>query len=366
MFKKCVLAINDNSSRLIVLHLLGGIYMAGLFSTIKIRDMELRNRIVLPPMCMYSADNSGKANFWHFMHYATRAIGGAGLIIIEATGVESAGRISSKDLGIWEDGQIEGISTIVQEVKKYGGKVGIQLNHAGRKCEAEGEEIVAPSAIAFNEDSIIPREMTKEDINSVINNFKQAAIRVQKAGVDVIEIHAAHGYLINQFLSPLSNKRSDEYGGSIENRARILKEVIEAVREVWPMEKPLIVRISAEDYVDGGNHDVDLANIINLVKSDMVDIINVSSGAVVSAKINIYPGYQIKYAETIKNNTGLCVMAGGLITEEVMAEEIIQNNRADFVYLGRELLRNPNWPLMAAKKLGYEINWPFQYARSKR
>ena len=340
--------------------------MAGLFSSIKIRHMELKNRIVLPPMCMYSSDNSGKANSWHFMHYATRAIGGAGLILLEATGVERAGRISSKDLGIWEDSQIEGLSTIVQEVKKYGAKVGIQLNHAGRKCEAEGANIVAPSAIAFDEKSIIPREMTKEDINSVINSFKEAALRVQKAGFDVIEIHAAHGYLLNQFLSPLSNKRSDEYGGSIENRARMLKEVIEAVREVWPTEKPLIVRISAEDYVEEGNHDVDLANIINIVKSDKVDIINVSSGAVVSTKINVYPGYQIKYAETIKNNTGLCVMAGGLITEASMAEEIVQNNRADLVFMGRELLRNPNWPLMAAKQLGYEVSWPFQYARSKK
>lgn len=340
--------------------------MAGLFSPIKIKDMELKNRIVLPPMCMYSSDNSGKANSWHFMHYATRAIGGAGLIIVEATGVESAGRISNKELGIWEDSQIEGLSTIALEVKKYGAKVGIQLNHAGRKCEAEGEEIVAPSAIAFNEKSNIPREMTKEDINSVINNFKQAAIRVKKAGFDVIEIHAAHGYLINQFLSPLSNKRSDEYGGGIENRARILKEIIEAVREVWPASKPLIVRISAEDYVEEGNHDIDLANIINFVKGHSVDIINVSSGAVVPAKMNIYPGYQTKYAETIKNNTGLCVMSGGLITEPTMAEEIVQNNRADLVFIGRELLRNPNWPLMAAKQLGYEIEWPFQYARSKK
>jgi NADPH2 dehydrogenase len=340
--------------------------MAGLFSPIKIKDMELKNRIVLPPMCMYSTDNNGKANTWHFMHYATRAIGGAGLIIVEATGVEGAGRISSKDLGIWEDSQIEGLCTIVQEVKKYGSKVGIQLNHAGRKCEAEGEKIVAPSAIAFDEKSNIPREMTKEDINGVINNFKQAAIRVLKAGFDVIEIHAAHGYLINQFLSPLSNKRSDEYGGSIENRARFLKEIIQAVREVWPVEKPLIVRISAEDYVEEGNHDIDLANIINFVKGHMVDIINVSSGAVVPAKINIYPGYQTKYAETIKNKTGLCVMSGGLITEAAMAEEIIQNNRADLVFMGRELLRNPNWPLMAAKQLGYEVDWPFQYARSKK
>lgn len=340
--------------------------MAGLFSTIKIKDMELKNRIVLPPMCMYSSDNSGKANSWHFMHYATRAIGGAALILLEATGVEPAGRISGNDLGIWEDSQIEGLSIIVQEVKKYGGKIGIQLNHAGRKCGAEGEDIVAPSAIAFDSNSNIPRAMTKEDINNVINNFKQGAIRAKKAGFDVIEIHAAHGYLISEFLSPLSNKRSDEYGGSIENRARILKEIIEAVREIWPIEKPLIVRISAEDYVLEGNHDVDLANIINLVKGDLVDIINVSSGAVVSAKINVYPGYQIKYGETIKKNTGLCVMSGGLITEEVMAEEIIQNNRADLVYLGRELLRNPNWPLSAAKKLGYEINWPKQYERSRK
>lgn len=340
--------------------------MSKLFSEIKIRDMKLRNRIVMPPMCMYSSDNNGKANSWHFIHYATRAIGGAGLIIVEATAVESRGRISDRDLGIWDDSQVEGLKKIVEETKKYGAKIGIQLGHAGRKCEAEGENIIGPSPIAYDKRYRVPNEMTKDDINEVICAFRNGAKRAQMAGFDTIEIHGAHGYLINEFLSPLSNKRNDEYGGNIENRTRFLKEIIKSVREVWPGEKPIILRVSAEDYIKEGNHDIDTAEIINLVKEYGIDMINVSSGAVTPANINVYPGYQIKYAETIKRNTGLCTMAGGLITEAKMAEEIIQNERADLVFIGRELLRNPYWPLYAAKELEDDVDWPYQYERSKR
>lgn len=340
--------------------------MSKLFSEIKIRDMKLKNRIVMPPMCMYSSDNDGKANSWHFVHYATRAIGGAGLIIVEATAVESRGRISDRDLGIWNDSQIEGLKKIVEETKKHGAKISIQLGHAGRKCEAKSENIIGPSPIAYDEKYRVPDEMTKEDINEVIHAFRKGAERAQIAGFDAIEIHGAHGYLINEFLSPLSNKRNDEYGGSIENRARFLKEIIKSVREVWPADKPIILRVSAEDYIEEGNHDIDTAEIINLVKDEGIDIVNVSSGAVAPANINVYPGYQIKYAETIKNNTGLYTMAGGLVTEATMAEEIIQNERADLVFIGRELLRNPYWPFYAAKELEYDLDWPFQYKRSKK
>lgn len=340
--------------------------MAKLFESIKIKDMELKNRIVMPPMCMYSTDDNGHANDWHYIHYATRAIGGTGLIIVEATAVEKRGRISNRDLGIWDDSHVEGLSKIVGLSKKYGAKIAIQLAHAGRKCEVEAENIIAPSPIAYNEKYKTPIEMTKEDIKTVIKAFKEGARRALSAGFDAIEIHAAHGYLINEFLSPLSNKRNDEYGGSLENRTRFLKEIIREVRRVWPENKPLIVRVSAEDYVEGGNHPEDLAEMINLVKEEGVDLIDVSSGAVVPAPIKAYPGYQVKFAEVIKDKTGLPVIAGGLISEPEMAEEIIANNRADLVFLGRELLRNPYWPLQAAKKLRHNIDWPVQYERSRR
>lgn len=340
--------------------------MAKLFESIKIKDMELKNRIVMPPMCMYSTDDNGHANDWHYIHYATRAIGGTGLIIVEATAVEKRGRISDRDLGIWDDSHVEGLSKIVGLSKKYGAKIAIQLAHAGRKCEVETENIIAPSPIAYNEKYKTPIEMTKEDIKTVIKAFKEGARRALSAGFDAIEIHAAHGYLINEFLSPLSNKRNDEYGGSLENRTRFLKEIIREVRKVWPENKPLIVRVSAEDYVEGGNHPEDLAEMINLVKEEGVDLIDVSSGAVVPAPIKAYPGYQVKFAEVIKDKTGLPVIAGGLISEPEMAEELVANNRADLVFLGRELLRNPYWPLQAAKKLRHNIDWPVQYERSRR
>lgn len=340
--------------------------MAKLFESIKIRGVEFKNRIVMPPMCMYSSDDSGYANDWHFIHYGTRAIGGTGLIIVEATGVERRGRITDRDLGIWDDSHIVGLSNIATLCKKYGSRVGIQLGHAGRKCEVDSEDIIAPSPIAYNEKYKVPRKMSKEDIDKVVKAFKEGAKRADEAGFDLIEIHAAHGYLINQFLSPLSNKRDDEYGGSVENRARILKDILREIRKVWPENKPVIVRVSAEDYVEDGNHPEDLAEILNLVKDEGVDLVNVSSGAVVPARIKMYPGYQVRFAEVIKRETKLPVIAGGLISEAEMAEEIVSNNRADMVFMGRELLRNPYWPLNAAKKLGYDIDWPVQYERAKK
>lgn len=340
--------------------------MSKLFSKSKIKNLELKNRIVMPPMCMYSAEEDGKATDWHVLHYSTRAIGGVGLIIQEATGVEPRGRISSNDLGIWDDSQIDGLKKIVSSVKSYGANICIQLNHAGRKCDANVETIIAPSSIAYSAQYKTPVQMEKEDIENVVQLFKNAAQRALKAGYDIIEIHGAHGYLISQFLSPLTNKRTDEYGGSIENRAKFLLEVIKAVREVWPGEKPLMLRVSAEDYVGDGNHPEDVAAIINLVKHEGVDIINVSSGGVVDIAPSVYQGYQTKFAEIVREITNLPVVTGGLLSDPHMAEEILRNERADFVFIGRELLRNPYWPLYADTVLNNETDWPIQYERARR
>lgn len=339
--------------------------MSKLLSSYKLKSLELKNKVVMAPMCMDSADEQGNVNSWHYLHYSTRAVGGTGLIILEATAVESRGRITAADLGIWDDSHIEGFKRIVDECKKHGAKMGIQLAHAGRKCEINKEDIIAPSSIAFNEKYKTPREMSKEDIKDVKNSFKEGARRAKEAGFDVIEIHGAHGYLINEFMSPLTNKRTDEYGGSAENKARFLKEVAKAVREVWTEELPLILRVSAEEYAEGGNSPVDTAEIINFAKNAGIDMINVSSGGVVEARINTYPGYQIAFAETIKAITKIPVIGGGLITSSSMAEEILQNSRADLVYFGRELLRNPYWTYNAAKELRDDIEWPVQYIRSK-
>jgi NADPH2 dehydrogenase len=339
--------------------------MSKLFSKYKIKNMELKNRIVMAPMCMDSADNQGNVSSWHYLHYVNRAIGGTGLIILEATAVESRGRITAVDLGIWQDSHIKPLKAIVEECKKHGAKMGIQLAHAGRKCEVITEDIIAPSSIAFNEKYKTPKEMSKEDIKNVINSFKEGARRAKDAGFDVIEIHGAHGYLINEFMSNLTNKRTDEYGGTIENRGRFLKEVVKAVREVWSNELPLILRVSAEEYAEGGNKPKDAAEIINFAKNAGIDMVNVSSGGVIQAHINTYPGYQISFAETIKTLTNLPVIAGGLVTSPLMAEEILQNNRADLIFLGRELLRNPFWPLNAAAELQDDTDWPVQYLRSK-
>lgn len=339
--------------------------MSGLFSGIKIKDLTSKNRIVMPPMCMYSADRDGRVNDWHLVHYATRAIGGVGLIIVEATAVEPRGRISSKDLGIWSDEQVAGLKQLVDLIHVNGSQVILQLAHAGRKSKVEEEPILAPSAIVFSDEYKSPMAMTQEQIDEVVEAFQQGARRALEAGFDGIEIHAAHGYLINQFLSPLTNQRTDSYGGDLEDRTKFLRQVLAAVGEVWDKNKPISLRVSAEEYQVEGNHPNDLVEIINGVKEGGIDLIHVSSGGVVSATIPLYPGYQLTFAETIKKNTGLPVIAGGLITKSKMAEEIIRNGRADFVFIGRELLRNPYWPLHASQKLGIDIPWPEQYERSK-
>lgn len=335
--------------------------MAKLFEPIEIRGVTFRNRIVMSPMCMYSCpEQDGKVQDWHLVHYPSRAVGGAGLIIVEATAVQPEGRISNEDLGIWEDGHVEGLKHLTRLIRQHGAAAGIQLAHAGRKSETDGD-IFAPSAIAFSDRYKTPKEMTEDDIRNTVSAFRDAAERAKEAGFDVIELHGAHGYLLNEFLSPLSNRRTDSYGGNAENRYRIVRETIDAVREVW--DGPLFVRISASDYTDGGMTPEDYVKMAEWMKEQGVDLIDVSSGAVVPARIAPYPGYQVPFSETVRNGADILTGAVGLIEEPVHAEEIVQNGRADLVLLGRELLRDPYWPRRAAKELGAEIQPPVQYER---
>lgn len=334
---------------------------AKLFSPYKIKGLTLKNRIVMAPMCMYSCEQEdGKVGNWHLTHYTSRAVGQVGLIIVEATAVTPQGRISPNDLGIWSDDHIEGLSKITALVKEHGTAAGIQIAHAGRKAVLEGE-IVAPSGIPFNDSMKTPKEMTIEDIQETIATFKNAAERAKKAGFDLIEIHGAHGYLINEFLSPLSNKRTDEYGGSQENRYRFLREIIGAVKTVW--NGPLFVRVSANDYHEEGLTAEDYVGMGRWMKEQGVDLIDVSSGAVVPARIHTYPGYQVRFSEQIKHEADMPTGAVGLITAGRHAEEILQNDRADLIILARELLRDPYWPRTAAKELGVKIEGPKQYER---
>lgn len=335
--------------------------MAKLFESFTIRETTFKNRIVQAPMCMYSSDKQdGKVEDFHKIHYATRAVGQVGLIIVEATAVHPQGRISAEDLGIWTDEQIEGLGEVVRLMKQHGAKTGVQLAHAGRKATVDGL-IFGPSAIPFNEQYRTPTEMTIEEIQAFINDFQQAAIRARKAGFDVIEIHAAHGYLINAFLSPLTNERTDLYGGSTKNRYRLLGELIDAVRTVW--EGPLFVRISAHDYKDNGMTTAEYVEMATWMKAQTVDLIDVSSGGVVPANIDVFPGYQVPFSETIKRDANIPTGAVGLITTGKQAEEILKNNRADLIFLGRELLRNPYWAYEAAKELNADITAPKQYTR---
>ncbi|MFJ7646649.1 NADPH dehydrogenase NamA [Lysinibacillus sp. NPDC097279] len=334
--------------------------MIKLFEPYQLQSIKLKNRIVMAPMCMYSAKEDGFVTPFHLVHYATRAAGQIGLIILEATAVVPEGRISSNDLGIWDDAHIEGLQQLVTNMQDYGAKTGIQLAHAGRKATVDGE-IFAPSAIAFSDEYKTPSEMTLDDINYVIEAFKKAAVRARQAGFDVLEIHGAHGYLISEFLSPATNKRSDLYGGSQENRYRLLRQVIDAIRSVW--EGPLLVRVSAEDYAQDGTTMEDFIVFSRWMQSQGVDLVDVSTGGVVQAHIHAFPGYQVPHAEAIKLGANIPTGAVGLITHAQHAEEILQNNRADLIFLGRVLLRDPYWPLHAAKELGANIEPPVQYVR---
>lgn len=330
-----------------------------LFTPYSIKQLTLKNRIVMSPMCMWSSTNQdGKVEDWHKIHYPSRAVGGVGLIIVEATAVTEQGRISANDLGIWSDGHVEGLKELSRLVHSQGAHIGIQIAHAGRKAEIEGT-IIAPSAIPFKEDSKLPEEMSRQQIQETVAAFIDAARRAKEAGFDVIELHAAHGYLINEFLSPLSNKREDDYGGDRDRRYRFLKEIIEGVKTVW--EGPLFVRVSAHDYDPEGDTPEDYVYYAKLMKEQGVDLLDVSSGAVVRGPAKVYPGYQVPFAETIRNGAAIPTAAVGLITEPEQAEEILNNGRADLVIIGRELLRDPYWPRTAAKKLGVELAAPKQY-----
>lgn len=334
-----------------------------MFEEYTVKNMTLRNRIVMPPMCLDSTDDSGKVRDFHFVNYVDRAVGGVGLIILEATAVVPNGRITPYDLGIWSNSQFVGLKRVVDVCHENGAKVAVQLAHAGRKSEVKDEPIVAPSPIRFNEDYPVPKELSVNDIKDIINNFKDAAVRANNIGFDTIEIHGAHGYLIHEFLSPITNKREDSYGGSLENRVRFLKELLEGVREVWPKEKPILLRISASDYAEGGIDIDEMVKIINLIKQ-YIDVVHVSSGGLVSVPIKTYPGYQVDFAERIKKECSIPTIAVGLITAPEQVEDILNNNRADLVALGRELLRNPYWVLNTAKDYGIEIDYPVQYQRA--
>ncbi|AMA73753.1 MULTISPECIES: NADPH dehydrogenase NamA [Aneurinibacillus] len=334
-----------------------------IFTPFTQKNVTLRNRIVMSPMCMYTAGDDGKATDWHYVHYGTRAVGGVGLVMLEATAVESRGRISHQDLGIWSDEHIKPLRRIVHFVKAQGAAAAIQLAHAGRKAQVK-DAIVAPSAVPFDENSPVPQELSEEEIEKVLDAWRQAARRAREAGFDIVEIHGAHGYLINEFLSPLANKRTDRYGGSLEGRFLFLKRVIEAVKQEWPEENPLYLRISAVDHVEGGLTIEDSIKIAGMAKEAGVDLIDCSSGAILPVvPKKIFPGYQVSYAEAIRKQAGIATGCVGLIDDPSLANEIIGNERADLVFLGRVLLRNPYWVLQAAKQRNREYEGPRQYER---
>jgi 2,4-dienoyl-CoA reductase-like NADH-dependent reductase (Old Yellow Enzyme family) len=352
-----------------------------LFSPLTLRSVTLRNRIGVSPMCQYSAMD-GVANEWHYVHLGSRAVGGAGLVMVEATGVAPEGRITPGCMGLWNEKQIEPLARIAQFVKSRGAVAGIQIAHAGRKASADlpwrggahlsdaqgGWEIVAPSAIAFGGDlTKVPRAMTEAGIARVQNNFVATAKRALAAGFNFLELHAAHGYLFNEFLSPLANRRTDKYGGSFENRVRFLLDTTRAVRQVWPDNLPLAVRISAIDWMLGGWQIEDSIALAKLLKAEGVDLMDCSSGGVVpDAKITVAPGYQVPFAEKVRHGAGIATAAVGFITEPKPADDIIRGGQADLVLLAREFLRDPYWPAHAARALGQKdkLPPPNQYARA--
>ena len=351
--------------------------MSKLFSPLTIKNVKLRNRIVVSPMCQYSSTD-GFATDWHLVHLGSRAIGGAGLIFTEAAAISPEGRITPDDLGIWKNEDIEGLKRITDFVHTHGAVAGIQLAHAGRKasCAAPwkggkqinarngGWQTVAPGNIPFLEEDRLPQALNQQGINKVVSDFTKAAERALTAGFRIAEIHSAHGYLLHEFLSPLSNNRTDEYGGSYNNRIRLLTKVIEGVKSVWPFDYPLFVRISSTDWKEGGWTLEDSVNLAHILKDMGVDLIDCSSGGnVFHARVPVGPGYQVPFAEAIRK-TGVLTGAVGLITTASQAEDILQQGKADLVFLARELLRNPYFPLFAARELGEEITWPVQYLRA--
>ncbi len=349
-----------------------------LFTPLTIRGITFRNRICVSPMCQYSS-RDGFANDWHLVHLGSRAVGGAGLVMMEATAVEDRGRISPEDQGIWKDEHIPFLARIAEFLKEQGAVAAIQLAHAGRKAStaapwngrgyvspSEGGWVpVAPSAVPFNPEDPPPHELSKNEIRCVVEAFAAAARRALRAGFQLIEIHAAHGYLAHEFLSPLSNRRTDEYGGSFENRIRFALEVAEAVRAAWPAELPLWMRISATDWAEGGWTLDESVELAKCVRGMGVDLMDCSSGALtLQQKIELGPGYQVPFAERIRREAGIATGAVGMITEPEQADAIVRQGQADVVLLAREFLRDPYFPLRAARKLGVEIKPPRQYGRA--
>ncbi len=345
-----------------------------LFTPIQLRSVTARNRLWISPMCMYSVfAEDGIATDWHLAHYGSRAVGGAGLIIVEATAVEPRGRITGRDLGLWDDAQIPALARMVRFMADTGAVAAVQLGHAGRKATVPGA--MGPSPLAFSTDYATPQEMTQGDIEQAILAFQQAARRAIlafqqaarracDAGFQAVEIHSAHGYLLHQFMSPLSNQRDDGYGGSFDNRVRLHLEVVRAVRAVWPDNLPLLVRISATDWFDGG---WDLEQSVELARrlgGEGVDLMDVSSGGLAMAQqIRLEPGYQVPFAERIRRETGMATGAVGLISEAQQASAIVRDGQADAVLIARQSLRDPYWPLRAARELGVELPVPTQYRR---
>jgi 2,4-dienoyl-CoA reductase-like NADH-dependent reductase (Old Yellow Enzyme family) len=351
-----------------------------LFAPLKIRDVILRNRIAVSSMCQYSSSD-GYANDWHLVHLGSRAVGGAALVMTEAAAVTAQGRISPDDLGIWKEEHIEPMARMARFVMQQGAIAGIQLAHAGRKAstsapfkggqplsEKQGgwRPIWAPSDIAFDVDWPVPRPMTTAEIAATIQAFAQAARRAHQAGFGVVEIHAAHGYLLHEFLSPLSNHRNDAYGGSFDARIRLLGEVVQAVRGVWPEQFPLFVRLSCIDWIEGGWTLEDSIALARRLKSLGADVIDCSSGGIVpNAKIPVGPGYQVPFSERIRRETGILTGAVGMITAAEQADTILRSGQADLILLARQLLRDPYWPLHAARTLGQQGPWPPQYFRAR-
>ncbi|WP_313504695.1 NADH:flavin oxidoreductase/NADH oxidase [Kaistella carnis] len=346
-----------------------------LYSPIKFRNLELKNRWVMSPMCMYSCEN-GVPNDFHYVHYGSRAQGGTGLIIVEATGVVPEGRITHKCTGLWNEEQTQAFKKIVDFVHNNSeSKIGIQLGHAGRKASTwngkqlslkEGWETVAPSKIPYAEDERIPHELTIPEIKKLVQNFKDSASRALEAGFDLIEIHAAHGYLIHQFLSPLSNNRTDEYGGSFENRIRFLVEIVDAVNELLDENHPLFVRISGTEYAENGWDIEESVKLAEVLKNKKVDLMDVSSGGNIhGAKITLFDGYQVPLAAQVKTETGMKTGAVGLIKSAEHAEEILEKGEADLIFVAREILRNPYLAVQGSFEGKGDCDFPHQYERAR-
>jgi 2,4-dienoyl-CoA reductase-like NADH-dependent reductase (Old Yellow Enzyme family) len=358
--------------------------MSALFQPFTLRGVTIPNRVWMAPMCQYSAESKGPGtgapNDWHFTHLAARAAGGTGLILTEATAVSPEGRISPYDLGIWNDAQVAAFSRITRFLVSQGTVPGIQLAHAGRKASTDrtwtggaplgpddgGWQPLAPSPLAFDERHAVPTELTVDQVTEIVGQFADAARRALAAGFEVAEIHGAHGYLIHQFLSPHSNHRTDGYGGSYENRTRFALEVVDAVREVWPDDKPLFFRISATDWLEqGGWTAEDTVRFAAALQAHGIDLLDVSTGGnAPGVRIPTGPGYQVPFAARVKAGSSLPVAVVGLITETEQAEKILANGDADAVLLGREMLRNPSWARHAARELGADVHVPDQYHRS--